>query len=166
MEFGGKEYYFRFARDITQRKQIEAELRESQDYVTALLDAIPAGVVVIDSETHLITDTNSFALNMMGRERAGVIGKTCHGFMCPSELRKCPITDLHQTVDHSERMLLKADGSKMPILKSVRPLVRQGRTYLVEAFADLTDHKRTQADLEKAKEAAEAADRAKSVRCV
>ena len=163
VEFGGKEYYFRFARDITQRKQIEAELRESQDYVTALLDAIPAGVVVIDSETHLITDTNSFALNMMGRERAGVIGKTCHGFMCPSELRKCPITDLHQTVDHSERMLLKADGSKMPILKSVRPLVRQGRTYLVEAFADLTDHKRTQADLEKAKEAAEAADRAKSV---
>ncbi len=59
-------------------------------------------------------------------------------------------------------MLLKADGSRVPILKSVMPLVRQGRTYLVEAFGDLTDQKRTQADLEKAKEAAEAADRAKS----
>ena len=162
VEFAGQEYYFRFARDITRRKQIEKELRESQDYVTALLDAIPAGVVVIDSETHCITDTNSFALNLMGREREHVIGKACHGFMCPAELRRCPITDLDQIVDHSERRLLKADGSSMPILKSVRPLVLQGRTYLVEAFGDLTEHKRTQADLEKAKEAAEAADRAKS----
>jgi PAS domain S-box-containing protein len=149
--------------DITQRKQFEKELRESQDYVTALLAAIPAGVVVIDAETHCITDANAFALTQMGREREQVIGKTCHGFLCPAERGSCPITDLHQVVDHSERSLLRADGSRMPILKSVRPLVRQGRNYLVEAFGDLTDHKRTQADLEKAKEAAEAADRAKSV---
>jgi signal transduction histidine kinase/DNA-binding NarL/FixJ family response regulator len=50
----------------------------------------------------------------------------------------------------------------LPILKSVRRLVRQGRTYLVEAFEDLSDQKRTETDLQKAKEAAEAAGRAKS----
>jgi len=162
VEFDGNEYYFRFARDITQRKQIEKELRESEAYVTALLDAMPAGVVVIDAETHRITDTNSFALNLMGRKREEVIGQTCHGYICPADTGRCPITDLHQKVDHSERVLLKADGTRVPILKSVMPLVRQGRTYLVEAFGDLTDHKRTQADLEKAKEAAVAADRAKT----
>ena len=162
VQCGGKEYIFTFARDITERKRIEKELRESEDYVTALLGAIPAGVVVIDSESHRVTDVNSSALALMGRERDEVVGKVCHSLLCPAESGKCPILDLHQQVDHSERVLLKADGSRLPILKSVRPLVCQGRTYLVEAFADLSEQKRTQTDLQKAKEAAEAAARAKS----
>ncbi|MFZ0313398.1 MAG: PAS domain S-box protein, partial [Candidatus Korobacteraceae bacterium] len=162
VEFGGKEYIFTFARDITERKRIEKELRESEDYVTALLAAIPAGVVVIDSESHRVTDVNSSALTLMGRERDEVIGNVCHNLLCPAERGKCPIVDLHQEVDHSERILLRADGSRLPILKSVRALVCQGRKYLVEAFADLSDQKRTQMDLQKAKEAAEAAGRAKS----
>jgi PAS domain S-box-containing protein len=162
VEVCGKEYAFRLARDITQRKQIEKDLRESEDYVTALLAAMPAGVVVIDSETHRITDVNSFALNLMGREREEVIGAAYHGFLCPTEVGGGPITDLHQEVDHAERSLLKADGSCLPILTSAMPLVRQGRRYLVEAFGDLTDQKHTQIELQKAKEAAEGADRAKS----
>jgi PAS domain S-box-containing protein len=162
VEFGGKEYSFTFARDITERKRIEQELRESQDYVTALLAAIPAGVVVIDSESHRVTDVNSSALALMGRRRHEVVGSVCHDVLCPAERGKCPILDLHQEVDHSERVLLKADGSRLPILKSVKRLVRQGRTYLVEAFEDLSDQKRTEMDLQKAKEAAEAAGRAKS----
>ena len=162
VEFGGKEYIFTFARDITERKRIENELRESEDYVTALLAAIPAGVVVIDSESHRVTDVNSSALALMGRQRDEVLGKVCHSLLCPAERDKCPILDLHHEVDHSERVLLKADGTRLPILKSVRPLVCQGKKYLVEAFADLSDQKRTQTDLQKAKEAAEAAGRAKS----
>ena len=162
VEFGGKEFSFRFARDITERKRIEKELGESENYVTALLATMPAGVVVIDSETHRITDANSFALALMGRKREQVVGQLCHEFFCSAEAGRCPIRDNHQKADHSEHSLLRADGSRLPILKSVLPLVRQGRTYLVEAFGDLTDLKRTQADLRKAKEAAEAADRAKS----
>jgi PAS domain S-box-containing protein len=161
VEFGEKEYCFKFARDITRRKQIEKDLRESEDYVTALLAAMPAGVVVVDAETHRITDANSFALTLMGREREEVIGEECHRFLCRTGLGNCPIVDGRNS-DHSEHTLLRVDGTCVPILKSVVPLVRQGRTYLVEAFGDLTEHKRTQADLQKAKEAAEAADRAKS----
>ncbi len=162
VQLSDQEYVFTFARDITERKRIEKELRESEDYVTALLAAIPAGVVVIDSESHRVTDVNSSALTLMGRDRDEVVGKVCHSLLCPAERGKCPIIDLHHEVDHSERVLLKADGSRLPILKSVKPLVCQGKTYLVEAFADLSDQKRTQTDLQKAKEAAEAAGRAKS----
>jgi len=148
--------------DITARKRIETELRESEDYVRTLLAAIPAGVLVIDADTHRITDVNSSALALMGRDREQVIGQVCHGFVCPAEVGKCPITDLHQKVDHSERSLVRPDGSYVPILKSLMPLVRQGRTYLVEAFEDLTDQKFTEIELQEAKDAAEAANRAKS----
>jgi PAS domain S-box-containing protein len=161
VQFDEKEYAFKFARDISRRKQIEKDLRASEDYVMALLAAMPVGVVVIDAATHRITDANAFALTLMGQDREHVIGRACQRFLC-SEPGRCPITDLHQRVDHSERLLRRADGVCVPILKSVMPLVRQGRSYLVEAFGDLTEQKRAQADLQEAKEAAEAADRAKS----
>ena len=159
---GGKEYSFTFARDITERKRIEKQLRESEGHVTALLAAIPVGVLVIDSASHQVTDVNSSALNLMRRQREEVVGHVCHDVLCPAERGNCPFSDLHQKIDHSERVLIRADGSRVPILKSVVPLVRQGRTYLVEAFSDLSAQKRTESDLQKAKEAAEAADRAKS----
>jgi len=158
----GKRFIDGIHTDITARKRIETELRESEDYVRALLAAIPAGVLVIDAETHRITDVNSSALALMGRGREQVIGQVCHGFVCRAEVGKCPITGLDQELDHSERSLMRPDGSCVPILKSVMPLVRQNRTYLVEAFEDLTDQKRTEVELQLAKDAAEAANRAKS----
>jgi PAS domain S-box-containing protein len=160
VEFGGKEFMFKFARDITERKQFETELDDSHNYVTALLSSMPTGVVVIDSETKRVTDTNPFALALMKRERGQVVGQMCDEFFsCGAHnlIRGCD-----QKGDCSEQFLLTGDGSRLPILKSVLPLIRQGRTYMVEAFGDLTDLKRTQADLLKAKEAAEGADRAKS----
>jgi PAS domain S-box-containing protein len=162
VEFGGKEFMFKFARDITQRKQIEKELGESENYVTALLATMPTGVVVIDSETQRVTDANSFALALMGRERGQVVGQMRDEFFCSAEVARGLIRDSDQKSDYSEHFLLRPDGSRLPILKGSLPLVRQDRTYLVEAFGDLTDLKRTQSDLQKAKEAAEAADRAKS----
>jgi PAS domain S-box-containing protein len=162
VEFGGKEFMFKFARDITRRKQIEKELGESKNYVTALLATMPAGVVVIDSETQRVTDANSFALALMGRKLGQMVGQLRDEFFCSAEAAGGLIRDSDRKGDCSEHFLLRADGSRLPILKNVLPLIRQGRTYLVEAFGDLTDLKRTQSDLQKAKEAAEAADRAKS----
>jgi len=134
-------------RDITLQKRIEQELQGRQEYLNALLDSMHAGLLVIDPADHTIVDANSYALEMTGAAREDVVGRLCHGFVCPAELGKCPITDLHQTVDHSERWLLKTNGEKVPILKSVYPLVQRGRRFLVEAFVDITERKRAEVAL-------------------
>ncbi len=134
-------------RDVTQRRRAETELQESEEYLKAILGSIPTGILVINAETHEIVDINPFALQMFGSPRERVVGHLCQGFVCPAELGKCPITDLHQTVDHSERILLTATGKQVPILKSVRPLTRKGHTYLIEALVDITDHKQAEAAL-------------------
>jgi PAS domain S-box-containing protein len=149
-------------RNITERKLAEATLEESEQYLKALLDSMQMGLLVIDPDTHKVVDANSFALKMIGVPREQVIGHLCHGFVCPAQLGKCPITDLRQTVDASEGMLFTADGRQVAILKTVFPLTRNGRTYLVESFVDITTRKQAERQLQKAKEAAEAANRAKS----
>jgi PAS domain S-box-containing protein len=149
-------------RDVTERRRVEMELQESEEYLKALLGSLQAGIFVVDPSDHKIVDVNSYALRLIGSLRHEVVGQLCHGFVCPAEVGKCPITDLHQTVDNSERVLLKGDGQQIPILKSVLPLIRHGKTYLVEAFVDITERKRVERELQAAKEAAEAGSRAKS----
>jgi len=131
-------------RDVTQRRRAEAELQESEEYLKAIMSSLPMGILVINPETHEIVDINQFALQMIGSPREHVVGHLCHGFVCPAQIGKCPITDLHQTVDHAERVLLTATGKRIPILKSVLPLNRKGRTHLIEALVDITDQKQAE----------------------
>jgi PAS domain S-box-containing protein len=127
--------------DITDRKRAEELLRESEEYLKTLLDSIHAGILVIDPETHQIIDANSFALEMTGGVKEQVFGRECHSFVCPAEKGKCPVTDLQQSIDMSERVILKTNGGQVPILKSVVPITRNGRKYLIESFIDITKHK-------------------------
>ena len=131
-----------------------ARLEESESYLKTLLGILPVGIITVDAENHRILDINGFAAQMSGRAREEVVGHICHGFICPAEVSRCPITDLGKQVDQSERVLLGAAGRKIPVLKTVSPVKRAGRPVLVESFVDL----RTVRE----KEGAEAASRAKS----
>ena len=107
-------------------------------------------------------DANPLALAMAGRRREEVIGHECHRFVCPAERSRCPICDLGGTVDNSERKLLRADGTLLPILKTAVPIMLRGRKVLLESFVDISERKRAQEELLAAKERAEEASKAKS----
>ena len=79
---------------------------------------------------------------MLGAAREDVIGRSCHKFICPAEEGHCPITDLHQRVDDSERKLLRKDGTAIAILKTVVPIMLRGRNYLLESFVDISERKK------------------------
>jgi PAS domain S-box-containing protein/putative nucleotidyltransferase with HDIG domain len=67
--------------------------------------------------------------------------------MCPAEMGSCPICDFGQVVDRSERVLLKPDGARVPILKSVVPITIKGENYLLESFIDITERKKVEEEL-------------------
>src|SRR5208283_215763 len=73
-------------------------------------------------------------------------------FICPAESGKCPVMDLGQTIDSSERILLTSCGEKIPILKSVIKTMLGGREVLVESFFDITERKRAEEALRKSEE--------------
>jgi len=135
--------------DITKRRQAEKALLDSEAYLKTIMAAIQAGVIVIDVEKHTIADINEAAENLIGDKREAIIGKECHKYICPAEKGKCPITDLNQIVDRSERVLINAKGEKIPILKTVVPLTIKGRKYLIESFIDITERKRMEDELQR-----------------
>ena len=131
-------------KDISERKEAEEALKESEERLKTILDSIQTGVVVIDPETHTIIDVNPIAEKMIGVSRDQIVGRVCHKYICPAEKGRCPITDLGQTFDRSERLLTKADGTPIPILKTVGTVTLAGREHLLESFLDITEHKQAQ----------------------
>ena len=115
-------------RDITKLKDVEERLQK-------ILNTTPIGIFLIDPETHTILDANDSTVAMVGTSKEKIIGEVCHKFICPAEKGSCPVTDLHQTVDRSERVLLTFNGERIPILKTVDQVVIGGRKCLLRALS-------------------------------
>jgi len=148
--------------EVEERKKAEKAVKENQRRIKTMLDTVNAGIMVIDPETRVIVEANPAAVEMIGSSRREIVGRRCHKYICPSEDGQCPIVDLGQDIDNSERILLAADGSQVSILKTVAPVMLAGKKHLLESFVDITERKRIENALQEAKESAEAANRAKS----
>ena len=136
--------------DITERKRAEEELRESREYLGQIFSSVKSGIAIIDAKTHVILDVNPAAAQMIGLEKDEIAGRVCHQYICPAERCRCPITDLNQSVDNSERILINKDGVKVPIIKHVARLTIHARDCLLETFIDNTERKRAEEELRQA----------------
>jgi len=123
-------------------KQLGEKLRHSEAYFRAIMASIKAGVMVIDVQKHEIVDVNKAASELIGISKKDIIGKECHSYVCPAERGRCPITDLNQVIDNSERFLINARYRKVPIIKTVVPITFKNRKYLLETFIDISERKR------------------------
>ena len=84
-------------------------------YLETILSSIQAGVIIIDVERHEIVDVNEAAAKLIGASKERIIGRICHKYVCPADKGKCPITDLKQVIDNSERTLIDINGKTIPI---------------------------------------------------
>ena len=114
-----------------------------------ILDSLQTGILIIDRETHIIVDANPVAVRLIGESRDQIVGSICHHHVCPDEQGKCLLTDPEQTVNNSESVLLSADGARIPIIKTVAPIILGGRKHLLESFVDITELKRAEEALRK-----------------
>ena len=138
VEYEGREYEFRFAVDIMERKIAERALERNRRNLRAILDSVKAGVLLIDPETHTLVDVNRYATDIIGAQREEITGRLCHSFLCPAEKGKCPITDLGQEMDSSEKVLLNSIGQEIPVMKTAKSVRIDGRNLLLETFIDIS----------------------------
>ncbi len=120
--------------DLTVRKDTEEQLRENEKLQRILMESMPVGLVIIDETTRVIEYVNPEAMNIFGLPEKNVVGNICHKFICPAEVDSCPISDLGQSVDNSERLALRRGKPPLPIRKTVRQIKIMGKTKMLECF--------------------------------
>jgi PAS domain S-box-containing protein len=127
--------------DVTERRKAEEELRGSRAALLQIMQSVSFGVVVVGRDKK-IRQMNPAAAAMAGYDsEAELVGTVCHGTVCPSSIGACPVLDLGEEIDRSERLLVRRDGSTIPILKSVVPVELDGEDVLLESFVDITEGK-------------------------
>ncbi|MDZ4058716.1 MAG: GAF domain-containing protein, partial [Bacteroidales bacterium] len=117
-----------------------------------LLENISVGIMLINPTTRVIESVNTFAANMIGTSAENITGKRCHSFVCPTMENNCPVCDKNQVVDNSDRILCRYDGTKIPILKTVKLIEIKGKELLLESFIDISERKFFEEELAKLSE--------------
>ncbi len=109
-----------------------------------IFEKIQTGIVIIDPVTHTILDINPNALSLIGRAKEEIIGRVCHQYICPAHEGRCPITDLGQVIDNSERALIDRDNNRIPILKTATTAILGKKRVIIESFIDIRDQKKAE----------------------
>jgi PAS domain S-box-containing protein len=160
--------------EVEERRHAEEELRQSSELVRLLLDSAPEAIYGLDAEGNC-TFCNFACLQLLGyREQADLLGKNIHqlahhtkadGTRYPFE--ECRIYEAYRAGSEThvdDEVLWRKDGSSFPAEYWSRPLHRSEELIgSVVTFVDVTQRRRAEQVLRDAKEAAEAANQAKSV---
>jgi PAS domain S-box-containing protein len=91
------------ARDITERKLLENELKVSQKFNDQLLNSITDSLIVVDPKTHRILQANLSFHSRIGVKPPKALGRTCHKIMlnshtpCEDSGTPCPIRETFRT---------------------------------------------------------------------
>ena len=142
--------------DITQCKQTEEALRESEWKYRALFENLNDAVFLADAETGYIIDTNKQGEVLLGHTRAEVIGmhqRELHPPGAANEYRQRFAT--HVQKGHAadfDGEVIRKDGSIVPVNISATPVTIGGKQLILGLFRDITERKRMEEKLQKSEE--------------
>jgi PAS domain S-box-containing protein len=135
---------------IKHRLRIESALVEREHEAQDILEHNPAAIVLVDCDSRKIAYANHNALDMIKAPPDKMLGELCNTYLCRTAKGKCPILDLKQRWDISEREIITTTGRTIPILKNVATVTYKGKPHLLEAFFDITPQKQMQRSLKQA----------------
>ena len=158
--------------DMSKQKALEAntkKLLESDRRYSYVVQHAPVPILIIDKDG-LIIEANPEAISAAGYNRGEVIGKNFIGLMVANESRKKAIATAARAMKGEdfraiELLLQNAAGEKYEYQCSIGAVSESnsGQGQLVAIALDISKQKMLQATLIKAREAAESADRIKSM---
>jgi PAS domain S-box-containing protein len=158
---------------ISERNRSEHRLAEEEEHIRLLMESTAEAIYGVDL-AGACTFCNPAFLRLMGYEsRKAVLGKNIHNLVHhtlpdgpPYPPEECPLVYAllnGKRLHAPDELLWRADGTSLAVEMWSYPVIHEGELRgSVVTFLDVTERKRAEQALHRAKEEAEAANRAKS----
>jgi two-component system NtrC family sensor kinase len=134
-------------RDVTDRRQAEEKLRQSEENYRLLFDSQVIGSVVLDAETMKVVMVNQAALKMFGFSSAGeAFEAKPFDFIPPEDKEKyldIAKTAVFEQNSHEAHQLktVTRDGREIWINTTAANIIHKGRVAALISFTDITEQK-------------------------
>ena len=149
-ENGTVRYLVAEGHNITERKQAEEALRESEERVRALSDA--AFEAIFFSERGICTDQNKTAEKMFGYTSSEAIGRPFTDWIVPADREMVRNNMLCSRKEPYEATALRKDGATFPALIQARMIDYRGRQVRVTSLRDISARKQALKGLRESEE--------------
>ena len=166
---GGEPLVFAICRDITERKRIQEQTRQTSEFLNSLITYANAPIIVWDT-SYKISKFNRAFERLTGLAAEQVLGRSL-ALLFPQEQKVSTMDYIRRTSSAGERWetveipIQHTDGSIRTVLWNSASILDHDGGGIVATIAqgqDITERKRAEEELHKAKDLAEAANRAKS----
>jgi len=153
LELSGKRAALVVAQDITQRKQAEAALRESESLKAAILASALDCIITIDYQGRII-EFNPAALATFGYSLEDVLGKEMVDLIIPPAFREQHRHGFTRYLATGESKILgkrleltglRADGSEFPVELTIQHVPSSDPPIFTGFLRDITERKQAQA---------------------
>lgn len=148
---GGVESVVYTARDITERKQAEEALRESEKNYRNLFEWAHDSIFITDSSTLHLLDVNEHAARRLGYTRKQLFHLPAEEISPPQdpEVRKAILDQLWQTGNVTfEHVHISKNGSQIPVEISSRVVEYDGQLAVQSFVRDISARKKAEAALQ------------------
>jgi len=147
----GKTVVLGIARDITERKEAERTVLESQQKFKGLFTGNPEATVYIDRDFHIL-DINPRFTSLFGYSLQEVRGKRLNDVVVPkNQIEEAETLDkkaIEGYVYH-DTVRMQKDGSLIPVSISAAPIFIQGQLAgYIGVYKDISELKKTEKDLQ------------------
>lgn len=139
-----------FTRDITERKQAEEALRESEERNRAVLEQVSEAIFLLDPETRRFVTANPAFQRLLGYTETELADMTIYDVL-PYERERIDRT-IQRALDSeeyhvSDRLYKRKDGSPVNVEVGITSVSYGGKKVLCQVIRDITERKRIEAEL-------------------
>jgi len=126
--------------DLGAGEDTAEELQSIFDIGHLIYDHIQTGILIIDAQDLTILEANRTALEMLGTEKENLLGKRCTEHICDARHEEgCPLLRPDQGLANKRSHIIRCDGTRLPVLKTVVPINLRGRRCLLDCIVDISD---------------------------
>ena len=149
---GPPEHFLGIAMAITDRKEAEEALKESEERLHKTFRLSPIAIAIQRLADRRFVDVNDSFLNMFGYSRDEVLGRTSaelNMYEDPDERGAMVPLFEKGKIENREMTLRTKTGTLINLLFSTEKIVLDGRDHLLSVLSDITERKKAEEELKR-----------------